>query len=176
MPEDYCTPDMMIYSYNWKREYQNDAFLYSFDYSNYIYKYTDENSNSYTKVLAKSRYAEDNLMKAKTVDKTKECLAQYSNFVYDRYRDVYYRFFYPKVVFNNTESMFENGEFRKQFSIIIMDKDLNVIGETLFPENTYNPYMYFVAPEGLYISTNHIKNPDFDEDYLKFELFELKEM
>ncbi len=62
------------------------------------------------------------------------------------------------------------------FSIIVFDENLNIIGETQMPDNTYNRMLMFVAPEGLYISTNHIKNPDFDEDYLKFELFELKEM
>ena len=37
---------------------------------------------------------------------------------------------------------------RKNFSIIILDKDFRILGETLFPDNTYNPTIMLVVPKG----------------------------
>ncbi|MEG0464812.1 MAG: hypothetical protein RR592_13220, partial [Bacteroides sp.] len=57
--------------------------------------------------------------------------------------------------------------------IIILDKDMNVVGETLFPEYTYNAYLLFVRKDGLYVSATHFKRPDFDENRLRFQKIEL---
>jgi len=57
---------------------------------------------------------------------------------------------------------------------MILNSELEVVGERLIPENTYHILMSFVGKEGLYISTNHIGNPDFSADYLRFELFKLE--
>lgn len=62
---------------------------------------------------------------------------------------------------------------RKRFSIIIMDNDFNIIGETLFPDYSYHSKSMFVEEEGLYIRSNHFKSPDFDEDKLMFTCFKL---
>ena len=59
--------------------------------------------------------------------------------------------------------------------IVPLDKELNIIGETLFPDNVFVPELLFITDKGLYISTNNERNPDFDEDFLKFERIELKE-
>ena len=64
-------------------------------------------------------------------------------------------------------------EGRKQFSIIVLDKDFKVIGETLFPAYIYNSNVVFVHKDGLYISVSHHKNPDFDENWLRFQRIEL---
>ena len=62
---------------------------------------------------------------------------------------------------------------RKKFSIIILDKNFNIIGETLFPEGIYNSYVFFVHKDGLYISKDYQMNYDQSEDFLTFELFNL---
>jgi hypothetical protein len=56
-----------------------------------------------------------------------------------------------------------------------LDKDFNIIGETLFPKYTYNPMIAFVHKNGLYISDSHVLNPSFDENALSFKCFTLKE-
>ena len=58
---------------------------------------------------------------------------------------------------------------------MILDKDFQVIGETLFPENTYIPVMFFVLEDGLYISDNNFQNPEFNENVLSFRRMELTE-
>lgn len=62
---------------------------------------------------------------------------------------------------------------RKKFSVIILDNKFNIIGETLFPENIYNSYIFFVHKDGLYISSDYQINYNQSEDTLNFELFNL---
>ena len=64
---------------------------------------------------------------------------------------------------------------RKNFSIIILDKNFRILGETLFPDNTYNPQIIFVRPEGLYITDSHYLNPRYSDDILSFQKYELVE-
>ena len=94
--------------------------------------------------------------------------------VYDKYRQVYYRFVYPGITVEPGDDVMKLGEFRRIFSVMVMDEDFNILGETLMPENTYNSNMFFINEAGLWISTNHPDNPDFDEDVIKFQLFTLK--
>lgn len=64
--------------------------------------------------------------------------------IYDEYRQLYYRMAYPKESLQEGESlsdMMQSGRIR--FSIIILDKDLNVVGETMFPENLYGSNLYY---------------------------------
>jgi len=98
----------------------------------------------------------------------------YGNIMYDKYRQVYYRFVYPEVEFDQSEdflSIFREG--RKQFSILILDKELSIIGETLFPVYTYNSNLAFVNEKGLYLSVSHYKRTDFDENILRFQRIDL---
>jgi hypothetical protein len=64
-------------------------------------------------------------------------------------------------------------ENRKQFSIITFDTNFNIIGETMMPDNTYNPFMSFVAKDGLYLAL-HCDHPKYNPDSLMFERIDLK--
>lgn len=61
----------------------------------------------------------------------------------------------------------------KKFSVIILNKDFQIIGETLFPESIYNSYVFFVHKDGLYISRDYQMIYGQSEDYMTFELFNL---
>lgn len=96
----------------------------------------------------------------------------YGDIIYDEYRQLYYRIAYPKDSLKEGESlsdMMQSG--RTRFSIIILDKDLNVVGETMFPENLYRSNLYYIEKDGLYISSNHYKNSHYNEDNLSFDRF-----
>ena len=98
----------------------------------------------------------------------------YSNIMYDSYNKVYYRVVYvPQEIDKKVDalSLFRTG--RKQFSIMILDEDFNVIGEHLFPPYTYNPRLSFVSKGKLYISLNNIMNPDYSDDVIRFQMVEL---
>lgn len=67
------------------------------------------------------------------------------------------------------------GYGRKNFSIMVLDKDFNVLGETMFPDYTYNSKLMIIREDGLYISDSHYMNPDFNDDVLSFKKFDLVE-
>ena len=100
---------------------------------------------------------------------------KYHNIMYDKFRDVYYRIAEFPYEFNANESAFDDPNGR-EFSIIIFDKDFNIIGETKFPGNKYLYKMSFVGRDGLYISENNEANPEFDEDKLVFACFKLENL
>lgn len=153
--------------------------IISREVSDSIYKLSP-NFKRVSGFLAKSRYI--NHPKAESIADNdlqrivkRACeLPVYGSIIYDKYREVYYRFAFPEVEMEKERdylSIYHSG--RKQFSIIILDKDMKVVGETLFPEYTYNPYLLFIRKDGLYMSTSHFKRSDFDENVLRFQKIEL---
>ena len=102
---------------------------------------------------------------------------KYWHLMYDKYRDVYYRFAEMPCELGKDEDPY--SEFTpkaREFSVIILDKDFRIIGETKFPGNKYFYKMSFVGRDGLYISENNLANPDFDEDKLVFACFALEDL
>ena len=63
----------------------------------------------------------------------------------------------------------------RNFLIVILNKNYEIIGETRFGANTFNYRMYFIGKKGLYLSLNNLENPNFDEDKLQFQCFTLQE-
>lgn len=72
--------------------------------------------------------------------------------------------------------MYSHTPRSREFSVIIFNKDLRIIGETKFSENKYDNRISFVGRDGLYISENNLANPEFDEDKLVFACFKLEDM
>ena len=99
----------------------------------------------------------------------------YLHLMYDKYRDVYYRFVEHPCKLGFGEYWMNDPKAR-EFSIIIFDKDLNIIGETKFPGNKYFNKMSFIGRDGLYISENNWANPDFDKHKLVFTCFKLEDI
>jgi len=89
-----------------------------------------------------------------------------------------YRFYYYLIVRVRGRGIEKGKDFAMQFMypkcmVIVLDKDLNSLGEFLLPDDKYSCQVMFVAPDGLYISEDHPNNPDFDEDFMRFRLFKL---
>jgi hypothetical protein len=97
----------------------------------------------------------------------------YSGIIYDKYRDVYYRICYQGKTTGKDDNLMQLASFKPSYSILILNKHLEVIGETLLSENQFYPEEYFVAKEGFYISENTVFNENYDEDYLTYRLLRL---
>ncbi|MFO7575598.1 MAG: DUF4221 family protein [Bacteroidales bacterium] len=76
----------------------------------------------------------------------------HTGITYDKYRDVYYRICYHGKTTGKDDNLIQLASFKPSYSILILDNHLEVIGETLLPENQFYPEEYFIAKEGLYIS------------------------
>lgn len=88
---------------------------------------------------------------------------------------MYYRIFYPNSDVGEERDYLEwlrTG--RKQFSIIVLNENLEMMGETLFPEYTFNPNLFMVLEDGLYLSTSHIRNPSYSDNELCFQRIDLR--
>lgn len=99
---------------------------------------------------------------------------RYHHLIYDKYRDVFYRF--ALMPYQFPKGKLPTGDASGQeFSVIILNNKYEIIGETKFPGNTYHYRMCFVGKKGLYLSLNNQENPNFDEDKLEFQCFTLQE-
>lgn len=163
-----------------------DGFTYDYNYkqNRLVCSFTGHDSLMVTDDLktvrwynGKSRYA-DIVLKLYEVDddwnwlRKAEESPQYHNVMYDKFRDVYYRFVQLPYELKAKESPM-GEKYDREFSVIIFDKDFKIIGETKFPGNKYFFKMSFVGRDGLYISENNLNNPEFDEDKLVFACFKL---
>lgn len=163
----------------YSRCYDGTNFLYSFYFDEDI-SVVSTKGRVERKVKVRSRYLDHIYSKSKTpsdlldLAKTLCEIPFYGPLIYDKYRQVYYRFVYPETETSSSDKYVDVWLLgRSKFSIIILDKNLEVIGETLFPENIYSSKLFFVREDGLYLSTSFIKNPNFSDDELRFERIEL---
>jgi len=91
---------------------------------------------------------------------------------YDKYRNLYYK------IYKHRQNLLDSNGMRNsiedaEFSITFFDTEFNIIFEKLFKPNYYDPLNIFVNEKGLLISINNMKNPLFDMNYFKFELWEI---
>jgi len=177
-PVFYNSDDKPVYEFFSFIENEG-RYIFSFIYSNDIY-YSDDLKTLH-KVNVTSRYIgnkafitnsnEDNWNMKKNIN-----LPRYRSFYYDPKNKSYYRFFQPGEEWDQERDYFNQGLYPKRFSVIIMNRDFKVIGETLLPQDKYVASMSFMTENGLYISSSNINDPSCDEDYLKFELFTIKKL
>jgi hypothetical protein len=165
---------------NFSRCFDGYHFVYAFNFEEAITVVSIDHKEI-KKIPAKSKYIKkiNNPHEKRPADMVlgakRMCEAAfYWNLLYDKYRNVYYRVAYPETEMEAGENYIEIWKSgRKRFSIIILDENFNIIGETLFPDYTYMSKVMFVEEEGLYICDSHYKNPNFDENILSFQCFEL---
>lgn len=158
------------------RIYDGKQFVYAFRMSDNILV-TEDHIHSRT-IPIRSRYIRqlqtEGFPKDLSFDdfvKRSDEQATYGNILYDKYRKVYYRFAYPECEMD--KNYFEYIFCRKEFSVILIDEQFNVIGERLFPAGKYAPGLFFINKDGLYISENNIENSEASEDKLVFRCFSI---
>lgn len=160
---------------SYSRSFDGERFVYSFIYDESVYV-ANIAHDSIRKVPVKSEYIDQiqlpDELTAQAIDFCQNAL--YGNLIYDPYREVFYRIAYPATTIEKGVRAMELSEYgRKNFSIIILDKELNKLGETLFPDYTYNSRQLLVLPDGLYLCNSHFMNPDFNDDILSFVRYDL---
>jgi hypothetical protein len=99
---------------------------------------------------------------------------KYGNFLYDKYREVFYRFFNPGYELLEELTFEELSPIARSSpntGVMVLDKELNILGEFLFGENeVHSKSNMFVGEKGLYISLNNENHPDFDEDHFRYRV------
>jgi len=161
------------------RAYNDHEYIYSLDYSdNIFYKNQDGEYITKPNKSVKSdkrlnntdpdnRYLPINIQMKHLAENP-----QYYSLIFDKYRNCYYRFFYLGTKVEDIDNVQKSWEYPEQFSIMILNDKLEIIGETIFPTKKYNPFMSFICKDGLFIAL-HIDNPLYDHDQLPFERIDL---
>ncbi len=99
----------------------------------------------------------------------------YDGIIFDSYRNVYYRFVrQPLELEKNVKHNFYDFH-RKPISVIILDSDFKKIGETHLEDDIYQSFMYFVTPQGLFVSKGNPNNPNLKENEAAFTCFKLQD-
>ena len=176
--DDVRTPAGGGYVFSYDYNYRQDRLVCSF--TGYDSIMVTDDLKQVRWYNGKSRYLKSmrpKVYEADDFDWLRESIGggKYHNIMYDKYRDVYYRIAEFPYELKKDESPFDTPTGR-EFSVIIFDKDLNIIGETKFPGSKYFYKMSFVGRDGLYISENNEANPEFDEDKLEFACFALEDI
>lgn len=156
------------------------SLIYSFDISDSLLIYDIEKEQKY-RVNAKSVYKQQKAvpMKARVSNADMEerqrynlTTTFYAGIVYDQFNEVYYRFVQHAYPYKDG-----NGEINqyheKPISVIIMNKNFELIGETKLADNTFSDWIYFISSDGLCIANANPENPDLDEDFVVFTCFQL---
>lgn len=169
------TPIMSTINVGYSCEFDGKNFIYAFMKSDSLIVTSDHiTANKYN---AKSRYIDgvkcipnpgNDMM---SIEREGCAQAMYWHFVYDKYRDVYYRFVFFPCNLDPKDNPLDLAVVRQEFSVMVLSKDFEVIGETKFPKNKYLPKMFFIGKEGLYISENNPYSENFDENKLIFSCF-----
>ena len=152
---------------------ESGNWLYSFPADHYVYSYSQDFSicekmymgSRYTPMITTSDYNSLELIRDKDL-RIKYFVGQhsYSNLLYDKYRNVYYRIAQHPLI------GWESGAFSKPFSIIVMDVNGTLISETPIQEDYANLNLHnmHVTRKGLLI-----QRETADENVIEFIIYKL---
>ncbi len=167
-------PILRIYrTYNPK----NNLFIQSFSYHHYLF--ISDFHGLVDSVKVQSKYLDEipSFTKYEEANRGRDCFAEkmYADIIYDKYRDVYYRF----VALVGEEQFLNKVDIANQylyrsFVVMLLDSNFKVLDEIKMPMGIYNYYDYFVNEQGLWISTNNPENNSFNENFLRYQLLKLK--
>ena len=97
---------------------------------------------------------------------------QYGALIYDPFRDVFYRLTTPAVEYDpdaSDEDLNRLNYHRPYNSIMVLDKELNVLAEHTFDAfEVYVGSNFFVREDGLYLSRNNLFHADYDEGVFRY--------
>ncbi len=153
----------------------NNQLIYSFEVDPNLYIY-DLQGNLLKSINAKSNF----LDKFDFLDSTKEhdiksfrefnmAHGSYFNLIYDKYNKLFYRIIRHNMPLTDKNNKI-NDFLYADFSIIILDKDLNIITEQFFKGSIYDFSNIIPTNMGLLIS----KNPKLDREHIAFDIYKFK--
>lgn len=143
------------------REAHDSLGILSFmaDPNIYIYNY---NKNNYAIVGGKSSYQEKIKPLKKEYKNNSNRLIEYyvtspfySKILWDKYRKLYYRFFYNGLNIKNIDGTY-NCFADKDIILMIFDNNFNLLKEIKLTSHTYTDTRAFVAKEGLFLPKQNI--------------------
>ncbi len=99
----------------------------------------------------------------------------FNSLLYSPYRKRFYRMMRIGVRGQEKDGIPDQHLLRypNRFSIFVYNRNFQLIDELHFKGTKYNYGQFFIASGGFYLSLDNPFNPDFDENYLQFERFDI---
>ncbi len=172
-PADYMPEGVKSFEYSMASDGKKLVYSFFGDHRLFYTGLADE--QALKAVKAASQYLPDKLplfpVRGERVDTYKYLYAsdRYESLLYDPYRQLFYRIAIPQADFQDEKELLALRSAPRRFSILVLNRKLEVIAEYLAPDNTYLPQNIFVGSRGLYLSACHPQNPDNREDLMSFD-------
>ncbi|WP_114750957.1 DUF4221 family protein [Pleomorphovibrio marinus] len=100
---------------------------------------------------------------------------RYGALLYDKYRDIFYRLIWPSFNLDDLDEDYNHEDLelsRPYLGVMVLDKEMNFLGEHRFARfQIFASWNHFVGKKGLYLSTNNVYNPEYNEDELRYLIF-----
>ncbi|MGY6520895.1 MAG: DUF4221 family protein [Mongoliitalea sp.] len=161
---------------NYSRIRKGDLWIYSWSALDSLLIYDNE-WELVKSVNAKSEFAKPLKYSAgsgapKDVEiREKVSQTTYSSLIYDAYRDVYYRFVTIGREVEDSDFEEQFPQVKNEFSVIVLDKDFNLLTEKRFPGKIHKPYNSFVGKKGLYLSRTNSFYEGLNEDEVVLDIY-----
>jgi len=159
-------------------EFQSkDLLTYSFLYESNIYQYNPKSATitAYGATTSKGKNLVDSMEyqgdDLKMWDKHNIENTQFLNVMYDKYRNLYYRFSLRNIPYKNGK--YFSSTIDKPLTLMVFNEKFEVIKEIDMPPYVYAPSTSFITKEGLFISPTNQKNSYVDPNHLRFHIIKL---
>lgn len=94
----------------------------------------------------------------------------YHQILYDPFRKLYYRFFSKELNIKNDDGTYNNwGD--KEIVLMVFNENFDLLDEIDLGKHKYGIFHSFVSKEGLFISTSHYKNPNYNKFKAMFDVY-----
>ncbi len=180
-PDYPLYPDGYLVSMeNWKVSRcigKDGVLVYSFPFNSSIFVQYDANTRKEFKVNNDDFFIHSNPplispMSMKSQMEFVSTVGMYAYILYDQYRNLYYRvFFPPSDLIGLSGNLIKIAD--KPFIIEIFDEGFNLVGKQSFQGGAFNPYSLLVSKRGILISKQSPYNPR-DEEHFIYAIFAIQ--
>lgn len=151
------------------RAFDGERFIYSFPADHHLYISKIDELHRTEKKAAASRYF-DRVFPFSNIDKLQDGVGYFSHqaylyIIYNPYTKNYYRI--ARHPIGNFDVKRPPNNIK--VSIIILNEHMEIIGESMLAEDTYDIGRFFVSPKGLHFMNKNNKNEDILEFYTFIE-------
>ncbi|MCE7055730.1 DUF4221 domain-containing protein [Algoriphagus sp. AGSA1] len=157
----------------------DNSITISYPVDNFIYKYYTENGNIEMKYGGSEHFDQiefydadpDKFERIDFINENEKLKnhalsnSDFAGILYDQFRNYYYRIAYIRPTIDEVKS----GKTIPELSIIILDENLNKVGEDLFSSKIYDNSLLFISSSGLNIARKDLF--EADENFIFFDTF-----
>lgn len=177
-PEFYMNNIWSTFDLTFSRVFDGESFIFSWPLLDQLLK-IKYGGNEVESYLAKSKKdnSKSKPFSMRPSDKMEDEVSlsnlRYGEILYDEYSRLYYRIVYHPLK-HYTNETFPTHRQARDFSVLVLDKNFNLLQEVSFPGKKYLVFNAFVGPKGLYLTRNNPFYDELNEDLVYIDIFSFR--